>query len=162
MAFDIKENDTKTSPGHSYLDRDLIFDVKMNFTRKARFVANESTNPTTSPITYAGLLSRDTVQIAFTYTTLNGLDIMSADKNAYLQALISENYWTILSLEFGPELKLCKAYVVRELYGTHCDGRDFRQYLLECMEMLGYTSCLANPNLWIRKAVNDDGCEYYE
>ena len=48
------------------------------------------------------------------------------------------------------------------LYVTRCARCDFRQHLRECMEMIGYTSCLADPNLWIRKAVNDDGCEYYE
>ena len=30
------------------------------------------------------------------------------------------------------------------------------------MEMIGYTPCLADPDLWIRKAVNNSGCEYYE
>ena len=30
------------------------------------------------------------------------------------------------------------------------------------MDMLGYTSCLADPDLWISKEVNDNGCEYYE
>ena len=28
--------------------------------------------------------------------------------------------------------------------------------------MLGYTLCLADPDLCIRKAVNDDRCEYYK
>ena len=45
------------------------------------------------------------------------------------------------------------------LYGTHCDGRDFRQHLRECMEILGYTLCLADTELCIRKSVNDYGCE---
>ena len=63
---------------------------------------------------------------------------------------------------FDLNLQVCKAYVVRELYGTHCSGRDFRQHLRECMKILRYTLCLADPDLWIRKVVNDNGCEYYE
>ena len=30
------------------------------------------------------------------------------------------------------------------------------------MEIIGYTSYLEDPDLWIRKAVHNDGCEYYE
>ena len=86
----------------------------------------------------------------------------SSIHNDYLQAPIPERYWTVLGLEFGFELQGCKAYVVRALYRTCCDGHDLRQHLCECMEMIGYTSCLADPDLWIRKDVNDDGCEYYE
>ena len=47
FAFDIKERDTKIIPGNSYLDCHLFFDVKMDFTRKAKFVANGSINPIT-------------------------------------------------------------------------------------------------------------------
>ena len=81
----------KIAPGHSYLDRHLIFDIKMYFTHKSRFVSNGSTTPKTSASKYAGLVFRETLRIAFTYTALNGLDIMASDiHNAYLQALISE------------------------------------------------------------------------
>ena len=58
VDFDIKEKDTKISPGNSYIDSNLIFDVQMDFTRKARFVANESTTPMTLALTYAGVVSR--------------------------------------------------------------------------------------------------------
>ena len=30
------------------------------------------------------------------------------------------------------------------------------------MEMLGYRSCLADPDLWIREDVSDNGNQYYE
>ena len=40
VAFDIKEKDTRVEPGREYLECYMIFDVKMDFTRKARFVAN--------------------------------------------------------------------------------------------------------------------------
>ena len=66
------------------------FDVKMDFTRKDRFFANGSTTPIKSASTYAGVVSRETVRIAFMYTALTGLDIMAADiQNSYPQAPIS-------------------------------------------------------------------------
>jgi len=30
------------------------------------------------------------------------------------------------------------------------------------MKHLGYESCLADPDLWMRLAVNNNGVEYYE
>ena len=135
----------------------------MDFTRKARFVANRSTTPITSASTYTGVLSRETVRVAFTYASFNGLDIMASDiHNSYLQVPISEKYWTILGPEFGPEFQGCKSYVVRALYGTRCAGSGFRQHLHECMKRLRCTSCLADLDLWIRKAVNEYICKYYE
>ena len=163
VAFDIKDKDTRVEPGREYLECYMIFDVKMDFTRKARFVANGAKTRDLMTSTYAGVVSKESVRIAMTYAALNGLELMAADiKNAYLQAPITVKYWTTCGPEFGPELEGSVAYIVRALYGTKCGGRDFRNHLRECMEMLGYESCLADPDLWIRKAVMDNGVEYYE
>ena len=94
------------------------------------------------------------------YSELNAPDIMAVDiHNAYLQATISERYWYILGAEFGSELQGCKDYILCALYGTLCSGRDFRQHLRECMEIKENRKIVLDPDLWIRKAANDDGCE---
>ena len=68
----------------------------MDFRRKARFVANGAKTPDLTTTNFAGVVSRDTVRIALTYAALNGLEVMSSDiLNAYLQAPISEKYWSI-------------------------------------------------------------------
>ena len=101
--------------------------------------------------------------MAFTLAVLNGLDVMSADiQNAYLQAPISEKYWTICGPEFGPDIQGCKAHIIRALYGTKFAGRTFRNHLRACMELLNYEPCLADPDLRTRTAVNSNGSEYYE
>ena len=162
VAFDILERNQNVQPGRTYLECYLVFDVKMDFTRKARFVANGSLTADLEDSVYARVISRETVRIALTYAALNELEIMAADiQNAYLQAPISEKYWTTLGPEFGLELEGCKAHIVRALYGCKSAGRDFRNHLRECMEHLGYSSCLADPDLWMREAVKDDGTEYY-
>ena len=82
----------------------MIYDIKMDFTRKARLVAEgcRTLNPVTS--TYAGLVSRESVRIAFTYAALNGLDIRGADvQNTFLQAPFSEKYYTVCVPEIGSE-----------------------------------------------------------
>lgn len=162
VAFDVLDENSNIEPGRIYLECYMVFDVKMDFTRKARFVANGSKTPDLDN-TYAGVVSRETVRIAFVYAALNGLDVTAGDiQNAYLTAPSSEKYWTICGPEFGPELQGSKALIVRALYGTKCAGRDFRNHLRGCMEMLNYQPCLADPDLWMRDAVDRNGHEYYE
>ena len=55
----------------------LIFDVKMDFTSKTRFVSGCYTTEVPLAITYPSVVSRDIVQLAFMIAALNGLDIMS-------------------------------------------------------------------------------------
>ena len=54
----------------------FIFDVKMDFTRKARFVSGGHTTETLSQITYSSVVSRDSVWLAFTIAALNGVNVM--------------------------------------------------------------------------------------
>ena len=82
----------------------IIFDVKMDFTRKARWVLDEHKTPDPDGSTYAGVVSRDSVRIAFTYAALNSLDVMAADiQNAYLQAPSSQKHYIVCGAEFGLE-----------------------------------------------------------
>jgi hypothetical protein len=163
VAFDILDEDQDMEPGRSYMECYMIFDVKMDMTRKARLVANGSKTPEPEMSTYAGVVSRETVRVALVYAALNGLDLMSSDiQNAYLQAPITEKYWTTCGPEFGPELQGRKARIVRALYGTKTAGADFRNHLRDCMDMLGYMPCRADPDLWIKKAVKGNGEHYYE
>ena len=163
VAFDILDSNQNVEPGRIYLDCYMCFEVKMDFRRKARYVANGSKTPDLTTTTYAGVVSRESVRIALTYAALMELKVMSSDiQNAYLQAPISEKYWTICGPEFGPELEGCKAHIIRALYGTKCAGKDFRNHLRECMTMLDYQSCLADPDIWLRSAISSNGEEYYE
>ena len=87
VAFDILDPGENISTQFKKLDVHLIFDVKMDLTRKAKLVAegHKAEDPTES--TYAGVVSRETVRIAFTYAALNGLSVEAADiQNAYLTA----------------------------------------------------------------------------
>ena len=54
----------------------IVFDVKMGFTRKARYVANVAMNNTPMCLCYSSILSRDSVRIAFLIATLNDLYIL--------------------------------------------------------------------------------------
>ena len=87
---------------------------------------------------------------------------MSADiENAYLTAPTSQKIWTTCGREFGSDFKK-RAVVTRALYGNKEAGSDFRNHLQYCMELLRYQSCLSDPDLWMRRAVRDNGDCYWE
>ena len=75
VAFDILGRNENLPPGLTPLGVHLIFDVKMDMTRKARFVADGHKTPAPEESTYYGVVSRETVRIEFTYSALNGLNI---------------------------------------------------------------------------------------
>jgi len=80
----------------------MLFDVKMDFTHKARFVAGRNMTDPPASITYSSVVSRDSVRIAFLGAALNDLEILVADVgNAYLNAETREKVYTTAGKEFG-------------------------------------------------------------
>mmetsp|Transcript_10819 Transcript_10819/g.15256 ORF Transcript_10819/g.15256 Transcript_10819/m.15256 type:complete len:380 (+) Transcript_10819:2561-3700(+) len=57
VAFDILPSDKKAQPGWSKSSGHLVFDVKMDFTRKARWVKNGHHTPDPVQSTFAGVVS---------------------------------------------------------------------------------------------------------
>ena len=113
--------------------------------------------------TYAGVVSRESVQIALTCAALNGLQVIGSDVcNAYLQAPSSQRDLIICGKEFGLENIGKKALIRCALYGGKAVGRDFRKHLRECMHHLKFKSCPADPDIWMRPKVKTDGSEYWE
>jgi hypothetical protein len=81
-----------------------VWDLKMDFTRKARWVLDGHKTPDPEGSTYAGVVSRESVRIALTYAALNGLPVCAADiQNAYLQAPSSQKHYITCGPEFGLE-----------------------------------------------------------
>ena len=52
------------------------------------------------------------------------------------------------------------AFVVRALYGLKSAGASFCNHLANCMQYIGFTSCLANPDLWMMATEKEDGTQY--
>jgi len=77
----------------------MNFEVKMNFTRKARFVAGGHMTEPPVHLTYSSVVSRNSVRLAFLLAALNYLDLLAADiGNAYLNANTREKVHTVCSL----------------------------------------------------------------
>ena len=63
--------------GYQEIIYHVIFDVKTDFTWKARFVANGSKTEVPFSLTYLSIMPRDSVRLEFLITSLNDLDVMS-------------------------------------------------------------------------------------
>jgi hypothetical protein len=163
IAFEILEDDKQVPPGWSKVTGHMIFDVKMDFTRKARWVLDGHKTPDIDGSSYAGVVSRESVRIALTYAALNEIDLMAADiRNAYLQAPTSQKHYIVCGPEFGIENAGKRALIHRALYGGKTAGRDFRNHLRSCMDFLGFKSCVADPDVWMRESIRANGGKYWE
>ena len=112
-------------------------------------------------LTYASVVSRETVRIALTIAALNGLQVKCGDvMNAYIQAPVTEKIWTTLGSEFGEDAGKM-AIIIRAIYGLKSSGAAFRKHLGECMRGLDYKPCLADPDLWMKAQARADGTSYY-
>ncbi len=83
----------------------MIFDVKMeDFCHKTRLVAGGYMTKAPATLTYASVVSRETVRIALLMAALNDVDIWAADVlNAYITVPCRQKIWTILGREFGED-----------------------------------------------------------
>jgi hypothetical protein len=87
IAFEILEPGQKAPPGWYKATDQIIFDLKLDFTRKARWVKDCYKDPDSTTSSFAGAVSWESIRIVLTYAGLLGLPVIGGDiKNAYLQA----------------------------------------------------------------------------
>ena len=82
-----------------------MFDIKMDFTRKARWALDGNRQLSPEVSTYAGVVSRECVRMCVTYAFLNGVDAWACEiQHAYLQAPTTEKFYVIFGQSFGLEM----------------------------------------------------------
>jgi hypothetical protein len=161
VAFDILDHGEKLPPAWTKASGHLIFDVRMTLERKARWVKDGHKTPDPDYSTYAGVVSRESVRIALTYAALLSLNVCACDiQNAYLQAPSSEKHYIICGAEFGLENVGKIAKIVRALYGGKSAGADYWRHVRSAMNEMGFESCKADPDVWLRPALKADGTKY--
>ena len=163
VAFQILNDGETMPPTFQQIRCHLVFNVKMkDFCRKAQFVARG--HMTKAPVTlmFASIVSRESVCIALTLAALNDLKVKTADvENAYLTIPVTKKIWCILGSEFGDDAGKT-AIIVRSLYGLKSARAAFRKHLADCMMHLGWQSCRADQDLWLKPEVRpEDGHKYY-
>ena len=75
VAFGILKPGDKAPPGCKKASGHLIYDVKMDFTRKSRWVKNGHRTPKPKTSCYTGVVSRESIQITLTYAALHKIDV---------------------------------------------------------------------------------------
>ena len=166
IALLLLEHDEPIPVGSKHITYHFIFDVKFDLTRKARCVAGGHQNKNIpAQCTYASVVSRDSVRIAFLLAALNEVDILAGDiGNAYLNAPCKERVHVTITddILFGAENKGKTAVIVRALYGLKSAGNSWRQHFAtKIREELGYVPCVADQDVHMKEATKPDGTKYW-
>jgi Reverse transcriptase (RNA-dependent DNA polymerase) len=131
-AFQLLDEGAPDPVAHTRINVHMVFDIKADFTRKSRLVTGGHMTDPPASITYASVVSRESVRIAFLIVALNDLDILAAGiGNAYLNAPVREKIFIVCGREFRDDLVGRKAIIVRALYGLKSSGAAWRACLAE-------------------------------
>jgi hypothetical protein len=163
VAFHILDDGENPPVGLQWIPFHMIFDIKCDFTRKARFVTSGHWMDAPTQLTYFSIVTRDSVHIAFLIAALNDLDILLADVgNAYLQVPMRKKIHTTAGPEFGPHNVGKRVIIVRAMYGLKSSEATWHAKLSQTLQDMGFTPSYADPDVWYKPATKDDRFEYYE
>lgn len=141
-----------TAPlGYKRIPCHIIFDVKFNTTRKARFVAGGHMTDDPGEDSYSGVIAPEAVRLGMFAAVHDALSIVAADiGNAYLYAKTNEKVYTILGEEYGA--KMANKILVFEkcLYGLKTSGARFHEHLSDTLRDLGFKPTKADADLWMK------------
>ena len=87
---------------------------------------------------------------------------MADIRNAYLQSPTSQMHYISCGPEFEMENVGKVAIMHRAIYGGKTSRGDFRNHLRSCMHFINFTSCPADPDVWMRAAIKSDGTKCYD
>ena len=140
----------------------LIFDVKIDFTRKSRMVARGNQTLPPSLITYSLVVSKQSVRIAFLVATLNDLYVsMFNISNTYLMAPAAENLYTMLGRGFVKGSGKIEV-IITDIYGLKSSGTEFCKFFTKTLMDLDFKSCFVDVDVWRKPGTKLNGDKYYE
>jgi hypothetical protein len=149
--------------GYQWIPCHMIFNIKLDLTRKARFVAGGHWTDPDPNLSYSTVVTRESVRIAFVIVALNEIEIKSIDiGNAYLNAPAREKVYTTVGPEFSPDKIGKPVLIVRALYGLKTSGAAWHAQLTATLRAMEFTPSMADPDVWMRPASKPNGFAYYE
>jgi hypothetical protein len=128
----------------------MIFDVKFDGRRKARFVAGGHLTDDPGEDSYSGVVAPEAIRLGMFAAVHNGLKVIAADiGNAYLHAKTKEKVYTILGEEYG---SLAKKVLIfdKGLYGLKTSGARFHEHLSDILRKMGFLLSKADADLWMK------------
>jgi hypothetical protein len=162
VAFEFVEGDIVPA-GYQWIPCHMVFDIKLDLTRKARFVAGGHWTDPDPVLSYSMVVTRESVRIAFLIAALNELEWKAIDiGNAYLNAQAREKVYTTAGPEFGPDKQGRPTILTWALYGLKTSGMAWHAELVETLRSMEFISFLADPDVWMCAAVKENGFKYYK
>ena len=136
--------------------------MKFELTRKDHYVADGHLIDPLMSMTYSSDVSRNSVRIGLLIAALNDIVILAGNiQNAYLNATTKEKIYFIA----GNERKGNKDRVfviICALYGLKNSALQFCNHISDVVgNKLGFTSSLADPDVWYRASTKPNGYKYY-
>ena len=162
VAFKFNE-DGSIPVGFQKIACHIVYDVKFDLTRKARYVGGGHMTNVPAAQSYSSVVSRDSVRIMFLIAALNDLDIKMCDiGNAYLNAETRERVYFIAGPEWGSRSGL-PVTIVRALYGLKSSGAEWKKSFASYIKhTLGYEPCVgSDDNVYLKAMKDKDGNDYY-
>ena len=100
--------------------------------------------------TYSGVVSMDTIRMAFVLSAMNNLEVCAADiSTAFLYGKTREKVYIIAGKEFG-EHAVKRMIVDKGLYGLKTSSARFHECLSAKLRKMGFTPSKADFDLWMR------------
>ena len=162
QAFEFQPDDKLVPVGYKWILLQMKFDLKINFTCKARLVTGGHLTGPPTTLTYSSVVSRESVRQAFLISALNDLNILNADiGNAFINSMTKEKVYTAAGKEFG-ECTGQTIFITRALYCLKSSGAAWRSHLVETLRDMNFKSSYADPDVWMRVAYKEDGTSFYE
>ncbi len=102
-TFKVLEDDEVLPVGYTKIPYHLIWDVKFDGRRKCRMVAGGHRTPSVAPEeVYSGVVSMETIRMAFVLASMNDLEVCAADiSTAFLYGKTREKVYVVAGKEFG-------------------------------------------------------------
>ena len=159
QTFIILEEHEPLPEGYKQIPYHFVFDAKYDGRKKSRLVAGGHKAPEVPENEiYSGVVSIETIRVAFVLAAMNNLDVCAADvSTAFLYGKTKEKVYVIAGEEFG-EHKGKRMLIDKGLYGLASSAARFHDELSSTLRKLGFVPSKADYDLWMRKV--DDHYEY--
>lgn len=130
--------------------RYLVFAVKYDGNAQEQASSRRPSHQYTLRKCIYGVVSIRGLRICILISELNNMEIYATDiGNAYLETKTQEKVCIKAGPEFG-ELEGNLLIVYKALYGLRSSGKQFRDYLADYLNSLGFSQSLAEPQIFMR------------
>lgn len=148
-TFRALEPGARPPPGYTYVPLHMCYDVKFDGRRKSRLVAGGNWTEPLSTDAYSGVVSIDTIRLAFLIAEMNELTAIATDiSQAYLYGHTKEKVYTRAGPEFG-ELEGRLLVIEKAIYGLRGSSYAWHSVLSDFLRSIGWKPSYADSDLWI-------------